>query len=148
MNKKGLLIVIAVIIIAIVTVVTIVALNKNEKDNPEVIQNKMIGIYELTNVVSADGISSADDIALLKQYNLVVYLELKDDGVGTLNNYGEVMDITYTDSVINMYGNDYKYSQNDDIITINVDENTYEYKKIDPSEVINQDIEMQVEEQQ
>ena len=126
MNKKGLLIVIAVIIIAIVTVVTIVALNKNEKDNPEVIQNKMIGIYELTNVVSADGISSADDIALLKQYNLVVYLELKDDGVGTLNNYGEVMDITYTDSVINMYGNDYKYSQNDDIITINVDENTYE----------------------
>lgn len=147
MNKKGLLIVIAVIIIAIVTVVTIVALNKNEKDNPEVIQNKMIGIYELTNVVSADGISSADDIALLKQYNLVVYLELKDDGVGTLNNYGEVMDITYTDSVINMYGNDYKYSQNDDIITINVDENTYEYKKIDPSEVINQDIEMQVEEQ-
>lgn len=148
MNKKGLLIVIAVIIIAIVTVVTIVALNKNEKDNPEVIQNKMIGIYELTNVVSADGISSADDIALLKQYNLVVYLELKDDGVGTLNNYGEVMDITYTDSVINMYGNDYKYSQNDDIITINVDENTYEYKKIDPSEVINQGIEMQVEEQQ
>jgi len=148
MNKKGLLIVIAVIIIAIVTVVTIVALNKNEKDNPEVIQNKMIGIYELTNVVSADGISSADDIALLKQYNLVVYLELKDDGVGTLNNYGEVMDITYTDSVINMYGNEYKYSQNDDIITINVDENTYEYKKIDPSEVINQDIEMQVEEQQ
>lgn len=147
MNKKGLLIVIAVIIIAIVTVVTIVALNKNEKDNPEVIQNKMIGIYELTNVVSADGISSADDIALMKQYNLVVYLELKDDGVGTLNNYGEVMDITYTDSVINMYGNDYKYSQNDDIITINVDENTYEYKKIDPSEVINQDIEMQVEEQ-
>ena len=147
MNKKGLLIVIAVII-AIVTVVTIVALNKNEKDNPEVIQNKMIGIYELTNVVSADGISSADDIALLKQYNLVVYLELKDDGVGTLNNYGEVMDITYTDSVINMYGNDYKYSQNDDIITINVDENTYEYKKIDPSEVINQGIEMQVEEQQ
>ena len=147
MNKKGLLIVIAVIIIAIVTVVTIVALNKNEKDNPEVIQNKMIGIYELTNVVSADGSSSADDIALLKQYNLVVYLELKDDGVGTLNNYGEVMDITYTDSVINMYGNDYKYSQNDDIITINVDENTYEYKKIDPSEVINQDIEMQVEEQ-
>ena len=147
MNKKGLLIVIAVIIIAIVTVVTIVALNKNEKDNPEVIQNKMIGIYELTNVVSADGISSADDIALLKQYNLVVYLELKDDGVGTLNNYGEVMDITYTDSVINMYGNDYKYSQNDDIITINVDENTYEYKKIDPSEVINQGIEMQVEEQ-
>ena len=147
MNKKGLLIVIAVIIIAIVTVVTIVALNKNEKDNPEVIQNKMIGIYELTNVVSADGISSADDIALLKQYNLVVYLELKDDGVGTLNNYGEVMDITYTDSVINMYGNDYKYSQNDDIITINVDENTYEYKKIDSSEVINQDIEMQVEEQ-
>ena len=147
MNKKGLLIVIAVIIIAIVTVVTIVALNKNEKDNPEVIQNKMIGIYELTNVVSADGISSADDIALLKQYNLVVYLELKDDGVGTLNNYGEVMDITYTDSVINMYGNDYKYSQNDDIITINVDENTYEYKKIDPSEVINQDMEMQVEEQ-
>ena len=107
----------------------------------------MIGIYELTNVVSADGISSADDIALLKQYNLVVYLELKDDGVGTLNNYGEVMDITYTDSVINMYGNDYKYSQNDDIITINVDENTYEYKKIDSSEVINQDMEMQVEEQ-
>ena len=147
MNKKGLLIVIAVIIIAIVTVVTILDLNKNEKDNPEVIQNKMIGIYELTNVVSADGISSADDIALLKQYNLVVYLELKDDGVGTLNNYGEVMDITYTDSVINMYGNDYKYSQNDDIITINVDENTYEYKKIDPSEVINQDMEMQVEEQ-
>lgn len=53
------------------------------------------GMYELVEIVSDTHAMTTEELDKLKEDNLVVTLELKEDGSGTMNVFGDNQNISY-----------------------------------------------------
>ena len=91
MNKKVFIIggiAVAIVIVAII-VGCIIANNKKVS---------IAGNYELVEMYDDEDSYSAEDLETLKKFGLSVYFELREDGTGTLDLFGETMELTYDEN--------------------------------------------------
>ena len=94
-NKR----IIALILVSIM-LFTLVACSSNgggTKDKPS-----PVGTYTLTGMENEGKATSEEDLKLLEELGLTVTAEFKDDGTGSINMFGEIMDFTWDDSNIVM----------------------------------------------
>ena len=64
------------------------------------------GVYELVSLVSSEDGDMTEDLALLREYGIVITLEIRGDGSAVLESIGETEELTYDASARIMTGDD------------------------------------------
>lgn len=120
-----------VIIAAVVLVIVAIYLifNKNGLGSKNI-----VGYYELYEMSSDDEDYSYEDLQNLKSLGLEVTLELRDDKTGTLNLFGETMDLTYDNKNMTVDGEYAPYKVDDNKITMEQDGQKLVFQKAEKAE--------------
>lgn len=84
-------------------------------------KKKMAGKYELVEMSSGSETYSKEDLETLKTYGFTISMELKDDGTGTMNSYGEEQALTYDKDGITIDGDKASYTFENNKITVESD---------------------------
>ena len=83
---------------------------------------KMAGKYELVEMSENDKSYNKEELAKLKEYGITFTLELKEDGTGTIELYGQSSNVKYDENNITIDEDTASYSVDDNYkITIEKD---------------------------
>ena len=113
-NSKKLLVLgfIIAIILIIATVIGIRMLNKSDNYSTK----EMVGDYKMTTLIYEDG--EEDNVEQLESLGLIVTLELREDGTGTIDIFGEINELTYNENNITLKGEKSSYVFQNNTISI------------------------------
>ena len=127
-NKK-LIIGIVVGIIAIIAIaLTLILVLGNKNHN-------IAGTYDLVGMKSEGEEVSKDDIDLMKQYGLNVYLQVQEDNTGVLNMFGERLPFKYDKENFIINNEICSYSISKEKLTLKMDTEELIFQKVDPSTI-------------
>lgn len=128
-TNKGLIIGLVVGVIAIVAIILVIVLTLGNK------AKSIIGTYDLVGMVSEGEEISKEDIELMKQYGLYVYIQVEDETNGVLTMFGEKLPFKYDGDniIINNELCPYTYSKEE--LTIKKDTEELIFHKVDPSAI-------------
>ena len=107
-SNKG-IIVVVFIVIAVIAVIAAFVIGKKTRD--------LTGKYELIDMKANDNAISQSDIEKMKKLGLTVTLEMREDGTGTLNMFGEKKKLTYNEKKITVEGDSADYTFEDEKLT-------------------------------
>lgn len=65
-----------------------------------VLNQEAVGSYQLTGMADEDGTDMTDQLDLLEAFGYTVWLDLEEDGTGTMNQFGELTEVKWTNSYI------------------------------------------------
>ncbi len=125
-NKRGFIIGITVVAVVLIIVIGYFIFGKGSLGSKNI-----VGYYELYEMHSDDENYSYDDLQSLKSLGLIVTLELRDDKTGTLNLFGETMELTYDNSNMTVDGESAPYNVEDGKITMEQDGEKLVFQKAD-----------------
>ena len=114
MENKNKIIIAAVAIIAVIAIVAIIVL-------PKMKMNKMVGTYELVEMSRGDQTYDKSTLDQMKAYGMSATLELKKDGKGSIDLFGEKGEVTYDKKNITVEGDKASYTFKDNKLTIEKD---------------------------
>ncbi len=127
-NNKGIIIGIIIAAVVVLLVLGCLILGK-------VIRLKnMIGYYELYEMSSGDQSYSHEDLESLKALGLEVTLVLNEDKTGTLNLFGESMELTYNGKNMKVDGENAPYSYKKGKISMEQDDQKLTFEKTEKPE--------------
>lgn len=127
-NNNGLIIGIIIAAVVVLLVVGCAVFGK------EFIGKNLVGYYELFEMSSGDENYSHEDLESLKSLGLEVTLELREDKTGTLNLFGESMELTYDGKNMTVDGESAPYSFKDGKITMEQDGEKLVFEKTEKTE--------------
>ena len=90
---------------------------------------KMAGSYELIEMKDSDKNYSKEDIEQLKNYGLNFTIELKDDGTGSMDLFGEKSDLKYDDKGITVDDDTVSYTFEDNKLSLESDDTKMVFEK-------------------
>lgn len=96
--------------------------------------NNIAGQYELYEMTSGDESYTNEELESLKALGLKVTLELKEDHTGTLDLFGENMELTYDNKNMIVDGKAEPYTVKDDKITLEQEGEKLVFQKADKTE--------------
>lgn len=123
--NKGLIIGIVVGVIAIIAVILMIVLGNKGK--------RIIGTYDLVGMTSEGEEISKDDIDLMKQYGLYVYIKVEDETSGVLTMFGEKLPFKYDSDNIIINNELCPYTYKNEELTLKKDTEELIFHKVDPS---------------
>lgn len=126
-TNKGLIIGLVVGVIAVVAIVFVVVLALGNKEK------SIIGTYDLVGMVSEGEEISKEDIELMKQYGLYVYMQIDDETSGVLNMFGERLPFKYDSDNIVINNELCPYTYKNEKLTLKKDTEELIFHKVDPS---------------
>lgn len=108
---------IIIAVVAIVAVVAIIALLVA----PKLKMSKMVGTYELVEMSRGSETYGKDRLDQMKSYGLTATMELKKDGTGFIELFGEKEDLKYDKKNITIDGDSASYTFKNKKVTIEKD---------------------------
>lgn len=130
-TNKGLIIGIVIGSIAIVAVILVLLLTLGNKNK------SIIGTYDLVGMVSEGEEISKDDIELMKQYGLYVYMQIEDETSGVLTMFGEKIPFKYDSDNIIINNELCPYTYKKEKLTLKKDTEELIFEKVEPSTIEN-----------
>lgn len=94
-------------------------------------KSSIAGVYKVTSMTE-DG---EDYTELLSAMGMTIYLDLEDDGTGTINMYGETMDVEWDDDEITIDGESQEYDYSKGTITMEEDGTSLVFEKLTKDEL-------------
>ena len=89
----------------------------------------MVGKYELIEM-TADGENyGKEELDALKSFGMTITLELKEDGTGVMDIYGQQTELTYDSKSMTIDGDKMSFTKSEDIITLEKDNEKMVFKK-------------------
>ncbi len=100
-----------------------------------------VGTWEISKMVQDGEETSTEDLDLMKQYGLNVYLELNEDGTSSLELFGEPMEGTWEataagNGTITIDGQSVSMVLDGNLLTLEQEGSTLSFVQIDPSEKV------------
>ena len=80
--------------------------------------SQLSGKYKLVEMTDENGTDITEDILLLEDHGMIVTLALNEDGSGQFDMFGELSDITWTESAILMNGEEVAMAYADGVLTL------------------------------
>ena len=126
-SKKGIVIcsVIAAVLVIAIVVALVVLVN-----NGVIGGKKIAGKYELIGMRDGEQEYTQEDISMLKTFGVTVSLQLKEDNTGTIDIYGQTMELTYDKENMTYNGVAVPYTVDKDTITLEDEESRMVFQKV------------------
>lgn len=128
-NNKGLIIGIVIVAVVALIIAGYYAFSKVTLPGKNI-----AGYYELYEMSSDDENYSHEDLEALKALGLSVTLELREDKTGTLELFGEEMELTYDGGNMIVDGESAPYTVEDDKISMEQDGEKLVFQKTEKTE--------------
>ena len=93
---------------------------------PEPEKPDITGYYELTGMVNSGEEMASEELELLRDMGMIVFLDIKDDTNAELNVFGDPMDLTYDLGAMKFYAEDEEidFTYEDGVIVLSQDEDS------------------------
>lgn len=103
-----------------------------EDDAPAAANDDVVGTYRLAAMTGADEDDNvtAEDLEMMESLGMIVRLYMNEDGTGSLDMYGEVMELEWDASSITVDGEPAGYTYGGGILTISEDGESLVFEKI------------------
>ena len=128
-NNKGLIIGIVIAVAVVLIIAGCFTFSKGILGS-----KKIVGYYELCEMTSGEENYSHEDLESLKSLGLNVTLELNEDKTGTLNLFGEEMNLTYDNKNMTVDGEAAPYKVEDGKISMEQDGEKLVFEKTEKPE--------------
>lgn len=134
-SKKGLIIgcIVAVLVIALIAVSVIAVIKSGLIGEKLLGQNKikeLVGNYDLIEMTEGEEVTTKEDIDLLKKFGLIVSLELREDGTGTLDLFGDTEELNFDDKNITADDEEVPYTFEENKLTMEKEDTKLVFEKI------------------